>query len=95
MTWAWRRIRRYRPALPLAMIQVLDQQGQRCASRQAFHHPSEDLYTVVLDLHARPSSIALLAANQFKVNRASIDGQPGRHPFQDCDQGGTVRFTSG
>ena len=77
------------------MIQVFYFQRQRAAGGAPRHHPGENLHPVVFQLHARPGPIAGLPPGKVGIDTFGIQRQPGRHPFQDGDQGRAVRFSSG
>jgi hypothetical protein len=77
------------------VVAVLDQEGQRCTDGVALHYTSQDAGPILLDFHARPGSVTLLAASQVMVNYFLWQGQACRDSFKDCDQSWPMRFSSG
>jgi hypothetical protein len=72
------------------VVLVLDQQRQRGAGGQPAHHTAQDLDRVVLQFHARPGAVAVLAARQVVVDQGRGERQPGRQALENGNQGRPV-----
>ena len=56
-------------------------------------HTAADMSEVLLDLHAAPAAVPLLAASQLNGDVLLAQLEAGRDPLDDQGQAGAVRFT--
>ena len=80
---------------PLGPLGVGDLDGHRRAERAAVADPAEQGDLVGLEAHARAAAEAEPAPGQLVGDVRRLDGQAGRQPLDDHDQGATVGFTGG
>ena len=85
--WSGRRIHRLLPVLPVA---IADQHRDGRADRFARSHAGEQLHGILLDLHAPPASVALLATRKLLVDVFGEEWKAGGNAFEDADERLTV-----
>ena len=83
------------PALPVGVILVGDEEGDRCAGGAPFHDAAEDLRLVLLDGHAAAGTGAALPPAKVGGNEFRRDRQARGQAVQDGGQGRTVGFAGG
>ena len=79
----------------LEMVGVLDQHRDRAAQRAPVPDAGEDARHLRLDLHAPAAPVAELAPLQIALEVCGEQRNPRRHPVEDPDQRGPVRFPRG
>ena len=83
------------PLLPVGVVAVGDQQGDRAAERAAVADAGADLDGVGLDLHPAAAAVAELAPRHVAVERLAVELQPRRHALDDRHEPGPVRLPRG
>ena len=83
---------RVHPLLPVGVVAVGDEDGDRAAERAAVAHARADLDRVGLDFHPAAAAVAELAPRHVGVERLAIELEPGRHALDDRDEPGPVRL---
>ena len=83
------------PLLPVGVVAVGDEHGDRAAQRAAVAQAGADLDRVGLDLHPPAAAVAELAPRHVAVERLALELEPGRHPLDDRDQARAVRLPRG
>ena len=83
------------PLLPVGVVAVGDEDGDRAAERAAVADAGADLDRVGLDLHPPAAAVAELAPRHVAVERLAVELEPGRHALDDRDEPGPVRLAGG
>ncbi len=80
------------PLLPVGVVAVGDEDGDRAAEGAAVAQSGADLDRVGLDFHPPAAAVAELAPRHVAVERLAVELEPGRHPLDDRDEAGPVRL---
>ena len=83
------------PLLPVGVVAVGDEDGDRAAEGAAVADAGADLDRVGLDLHPAAAAVAELAPRHVAVERLAVELEPGRHALDDRDEPGPVRLAGG
>ena len=83
------------PLLPVGVVAVGDEDGDRAAEGAAVADAGADLDRVGLDPHPAAAAVAELAPRHVAVERLAVELEPGRHPLDDRDEPGPVRLPGG
>ena len=81
--------------LPVRVVAVPDDQGERRPERPAVPQAGEHLDPVLLELLPRAPAVPLLAAREVGVDRVAVEHEPGRQAADDRDERGPVRLARG
>ena len=81
--------------LPVLPVAIVDQHRDRRAERLAGAHAGEELSVVLLDLHAPPAAVALLAARELDVDVLGEEWQARGHSFENGHERVPVGFAGG
>ncbi len=80
------------PLLPVGVVAVGDEDGDRAAEGATVAHAGADLDRVGLDLHPAAAAVAELATRHVAVERLAVQVEAGGHALDDRDQPGAVRL---
>src|SRR5918995_3406057 len=83
---------RVHPLVPIRVVAVRDQDGDRAAEGPPVPDARADLDRVAFDLHPAAAAMSELAPRQVAVERLAVELEPGRQALHDRDQPGAVRF---
>jgi len=83
------------PLLPVGVVAVGDEDGDRAAERAPVADPGADLDGVGLDPHPATATVAELAPRHVAIERLAVELEPGRHALDDRDQAGPMRLACG
>ncbi len=83
------------PLLPVRVVAVRDQHGDRASERLAVAHARADLDRVGLDLHAPAAAVAELAPGHVAVQRLAVELEARGQALDDRDEARAVRFAGG
>ena len=83
---------RVHPLLPVGVVAIRDQHGDRAAERAPVAHAGADLDGVLLDLHPPAAAVAELAPRHVAVERLAVELEPRGQALDDRDEPGAVRF---
>ena len=83
------------PLLPVGVVAVGDEDGDRAAERAAVANAGADIGRVGLDPHAAAAAVAELAPGHVAVERLAVELEPGRHALDDRHEPGPVRLPRG
>jgi hypothetical protein len=86
---------RVHPLLPVGVVAVGDEDGDRAAERAPMAQPGTNLDRVGLDLHSPAAPVAELAPRHVPIERLAVELEPGRHSLDDRDEPGPVRLARG
>ncbi len=81
--------------LPVLPVAIADQHRDRRADRLAGADAGQEFDGVLLDLHAAPAAVALLAPRELAVDVRRKQRQARRHSFENAHEGRAMRFTGG
>ena len=87
--------RRIHDLLPILPVAILDDHRDRRAEGLAGADAGEELDGVLLDLHASPATVALLASRELGVDVVSNQRQARGHSFKNAHERLAVRFAGG
>ena len=73
--------------LPVLPVAIVDEHRDRRPERLAGAHAGQKLDRVLLDLHAAPAAVALLAARELGVDVVRKQRNARRHSFENADEG--------
>ena len=80
------------PLLPVGVVAVGDEDGDRAAERAPVAHAGADLDRVGLDPHPPAAAVAELAPRHVAVERLAVELEPGRHALDDRHEPRPVRL---
>ena len=83
------------PLLPVGVVAVGDEDGDRAAEGAAVADAGADLGRVGLDLHPAAAAVAELAPGHVAVERLAVELEPGRHALDDRHEPRPVRLPRG
>ncbi len=83
------------PLLPVGVVAVGDEDGDRAAEGAAVAHAGADLDGVGLDPHPPAAAVAELAPGHVAVERLAVELEPGRHALDDRHEPRPVRLPRG